>query len=130
MKVSRSALWVLGALVVLVAALWYTSRAVTPKEATREDVLAEARAGGYRILDTEELWEYYRQGAQDLEPEIRPVGEGGGASLNLGAPFLRRPLKSHLEGGGQGSQTAYNPSLKPPPPNPLQGQEMAGKSRP
>ena len=73
MKVSRSALLGLGALVVLVAALWYTSRAVTPKEATREDVLAEARDGGYRIIDTEELWEYCRQGAQDLLlVDVRP----------------------------------------------------------
>ena len=37
----------------VIAALWFTNRAVTPKEATWEDVLAEAKLGGYPIIKTE-----------------------------------------------------------------------------
>ena len=47
-------------------ALWYTSRAVTPKEATWEDVLAEGTSGGYRIITTAELAELYQQDADTL----------------------------------------------------------------
>ena len=47
-------------------ALWFTSRAVTPKQATWEDVLKEARQGGYQIIKTEELWEKYQKSPQEL----------------------------------------------------------------
>jgi predicted sulfurtransferase len=36
-------------------------RVVTPKEATWNDVLAEARLGNYRIISTDELWERYEK---------------------------------------------------------------------
>ncbi len=36
--------------VVTVTVLWLTNRAVTPKTATWEDVVAEARQGGYRLI--------------------------------------------------------------------------------
>jgi len=36
-------------------ALWLTNRSVTHKEATREDIQAEAKRGGYHIIHTEEL---------------------------------------------------------------------------
>jgi len=49
-----------------VAALWFTNRAVTPKETTREDVVAEAKGGGYRLIDTEELWARYQQGPGNI----------------------------------------------------------------
>ncbi len=44
------------AVVVTVGALWFTNRAVTPKEATWEDVQAEAKAGGYRLITTDEVY--------------------------------------------------------------------------
>ena len=40
--------------------LWYTNQPVILKEATWDDVLAEARAGGYRLISSEELWERYQ----------------------------------------------------------------------
>ncbi|MCU0587461.1 MAG: rhodanese-like domain-containing protein [Syntrophobacteraceae bacterium] len=54
------------AVLLTVGALWITNRAVTPREATWEDVLAEARAGGYRLITTEELAERYRGDAESL----------------------------------------------------------------
>jgi hypothetical protein len=47
-------------------ALWLTNRAVTPKEYTWNDVVAEARKGGYRLVTTDELWERYHKGSQEL----------------------------------------------------------------
>ncbi len=40
--------------------LWYTNRTVTPKDATWDDVVAEARAGGYRLIGTDELQARYQ----------------------------------------------------------------------
>jgi len=56
----------LVAVVITVGALWFTNRAVTPKEATWDDVLAEAKAGGYRVITTEELAERYQNDAKSL----------------------------------------------------------------
>lgn len=39
-------------LLVVSAALWATANAVAPKDPTWDDVLAEARSGGYRLIDT------------------------------------------------------------------------------
>ena len=52
---SRTTLAAVAAVLFTVTALWLTSRAVTPKEATWDDVLAEGRSGNYRIISTEEL---------------------------------------------------------------------------
>lgn len=53
---------ILAAVVVLsvVAALWFTNRAVTPRTPTWDDVVQEARDGGYRLLTTEELRALYQ----------------------------------------------------------------------
>ena len=48
------------AVMISVGALWYTNRTVAPKDATWEDVVAEARAGGYRLIRTDELQERYQ----------------------------------------------------------------------
>jgi len=47
------------ALLVVAAALWFTNRAVTPKTPTWDDVVQEARDGGYRLLTTRELQALY-----------------------------------------------------------------------
>lgn len=49
------------AVVVTAGALWFTDRAVTPKEATWEDVVAEAQAGGYRLISTQEVYARYQR---------------------------------------------------------------------
>ena len=54
------------AVVLVIGLLWFTNRAVTPKQATWEDVLQEAKLGGYRIIKTEELWDLYRKDPQNL----------------------------------------------------------------
>jgi hypothetical protein len=60
------ALLALAAVASTAVALWLTNRAVTPKEYTWNDVVAEARKGGYGLVTTDELWEHYRKGSQEL----------------------------------------------------------------
>jgi hypothetical protein len=57
----RSIIFAAAAVLITAGALWLTSRAVTPKDATWADVLAEAKAGGYRIMSTEDLSDLYRK---------------------------------------------------------------------
>ncbi len=59
MQGKKSFILALLVVVVTAGALWLTSRAVTPREATWDDVLAEAKAGGYRIMTTEDLSNLY-----------------------------------------------------------------------
>ncbi len=44
---------------ITVAFLWFTNRSVPPKEATFEDVVAEAANGGYQLINTESLKKLY-----------------------------------------------------------------------
>src|SRR4030066_395036 len=60
------ALLALAAVASTAVALWLANRANTPKEHTWNDVVAEARKGGYRLLTTDELWERYHKGSRDL----------------------------------------------------------------
>jgi hypothetical protein len=46
--------------------LWQVNRPVIPKEATWEDVKAEAQSGGYRLISTDELAARYRQDANKV----------------------------------------------------------------
>ena len=54
------------AVVLVIGLLWFTNRAVTPKQATWEDVLQEAKLGGYQIIQTEALWDLYQKDPQSL----------------------------------------------------------------
>jgi hypothetical protein len=54
------------AVLLTIGALWLTSRAVTPKQASWDDVLAEGKAGGYKIITTDELLEHYRKSPDSL----------------------------------------------------------------
>jgi hypothetical protein len=56
----------LVAVLLTIGALWFTNRAVTPKQATWDDVLAEGKAGGYKIITTDELSEHYQRDAKSL----------------------------------------------------------------
>jgi len=42
-----------------VGVLWFTNGAVTPREPTWNDVVAEATNGGYRLINTDELRQRY-----------------------------------------------------------------------
>ncbi len=54
------------AVLITAGALWYANRTVNPGQATWDDVLAEAKAGGYKIITTEELAQNFQRDAQSL----------------------------------------------------------------
>jgi 3-mercaptopyruvate sulfurtransferase SseA len=62
----KTALLAFVAVLLTVGALWVTNRAVTPKQATWDDVLAEASSGGYQVITTEELSDRYQKDASSL----------------------------------------------------------------
>ena len=66
MKCKNKTLFALVAVAITVSALWFTNRSVTPKEATWNDVVAEARQGGYQLISTNELWKRYTTKQQSL----------------------------------------------------------------
>lgn len=49
------------AVIITVTTVWYAQRPIIPKQATWDDVLAEAEAGGYQIITTEEIADRYRK---------------------------------------------------------------------
>ncbi len=46
--------------------LWFGHRTVIPKKATHDDVQAEAKQGGYRLISTEKLWKLFSRNATEL----------------------------------------------------------------
>ncbi len=56
----------LVAVLLTVGSLWLTNRVAPPRQAAWEDVLAEAKAGGYKIITTDELSERYRKEANSI----------------------------------------------------------------
>jgi hypothetical protein len=60
-------LWLpLLAIAITVGVLWFTNRAVTPREPTWEDVVVEAADGGYRLINTNELRQLYEKDPRSL----------------------------------------------------------------
>ena len=51
----------LFAVILVAGALWFTNRAVAPKQAAWDDVVVEADKGGYRLISTRDLWTLYRE---------------------------------------------------------------------
>jgi len=64
MQNKKTTFMALAAVILTVAALWFTNQAVTPPRATWDDVLVEAKTGGYKIIATEELAAHYRKDLQ------------------------------------------------------------------
>lgn len=59
--------WIaLLAIVLTVGSLWLTNRAVTPRQASWDDVLREAKDGNYQIITTDELARRYQEDADSL----------------------------------------------------------------
>jgi hypothetical protein len=61
MQRKGTTLLALVAVALTLGVLWHLQRPIIVKEATREDVKAEARSGGYHLITTEELAQRYRQ---------------------------------------------------------------------
>jgi hypothetical protein len=66
MKNAGKALLALTAIAITLGALWYTNRTVVPQKTTWNDVLQEARRGGYSIIATDELGQRYRANSENL----------------------------------------------------------------
>jgi 3-mercaptopyruvate sulfurtransferase SseA len=66
MQNSKATLAALVAVMITVGTLWFTNHAVTPKEATWEDVQTEAKSGGYLLISTEELAARYQKDSGSL----------------------------------------------------------------
>ncbi len=64
MQNKKSALIASLAVLITVGAMWFTKPGVTPMEATWDDVLAEAKAGGYGLITTSELFDRYEKDAK------------------------------------------------------------------
>jgi rhodanese-related sulfurtransferase len=54
------------AIAITVGALWFTNRAVTPREPSWEDVVVEAKEGGYRLINTDELKQRYEKDPRSI----------------------------------------------------------------
>ena len=54
------------AVLLTISALWFTNRAVAPRQATWDDVLAEGKNGNYKIITTDELASRYLNDAGSL----------------------------------------------------------------
>lgn len=61
MRKTTSILLAAVAVIITATAVWYAHRPIIPKQATWDDVLAEAEAGGYQIITTEALADLYRK---------------------------------------------------------------------
>ena len=106
MQGKKSILLAAVAVLLTAVAVWFAQRPVTPKQATWDDVLAEAKAGGYRIITTEELADRYRKDpetffwwtparngstapgtsrARSIFPWNRPGGRAGARRVHLKA---------------------------------------------
>jgi 3-mercaptopyruvate sulfurtransferase SseA len=66
MQRKGTTLLALAAAALTLGVLWHLQRPIIVPEATWEDVQAEARSGGYRLITTEELAQRYRQEAGKL----------------------------------------------------------------
>jgi hypothetical protein len=60
------ALLAILAIAFTIGVLWFDHRTESPKEATWQDVMAEAKQGGYRLIRVEELWERYSKDSQHI----------------------------------------------------------------
>ena len=59
MKNTQKILLAFLAVALTMATLWFANGVVTHKETTWDDVLTEAKKGGYRLISTDDLWKRY-----------------------------------------------------------------------
>ncbi len=66
MKIRTSISLALAAVLITIVSVWYAQRPIPPKQATWDDVMAEAKVGGYGIITTEALAERYEKQPSEL----------------------------------------------------------------
>jgi predicted sulfurtransferase len=62
----KTTLMAVAAMLIAVGFLCFTHRSVTPKKATHEDAIAEAKKGNYQLIDTKQLQEKHKQNPKGL----------------------------------------------------------------
>lgn len=75
MNKTNSILLALTAVLVTVFSVWFANRPATLEQPSWDDVLAEARSGGYSIITTDELADLYRQDSDLLLVDTRQEWE-------------------------------------------------------
>ncbi len=76
MKGASKVLIALAAVAITMGAIWHSNRVVPPKEATWDDVKAEARQGGYQLITTDELSRQYTAKPESPASRRYPPGMG------------------------------------------------------
>jgi len=66
MQKKVSILFTLLAILLAAGSVWYEQHPTAPAQATWEEVLQEADAGGYQLISTEELADQYSEDASSL----------------------------------------------------------------
>ena len=66
MKGTIRAVLAMVAVAITMGSLWYSNRVVPPKEATWDDVKAEAGQAGYQLITTDELFKRYSANSESL----------------------------------------------------------------
>jgi predicted sulfurtransferase len=102
MKKKISYFITLAVVFMTVIAVWYSHRTFEPKQASWEDVIAEAKAGGYKIITTEELRDRYQEEPSDLllidtrqEWEFRFAHIKGALNFPIAPTWWERLKKAH-----------------------------------
>ena len=93
------------AVVITAVTLWHNHLTVIPKDATWEDVVAEAEAGAYRLISTEDLQKRYQKNPDSMllvdtrqEWEYRSGHIKGAVNFPMEPTWLSRwQKKSDLE---------------------------------
>lgn len=129
---SRDVLAVIGVFLTI-AALWFTNRSVTPKEATWEDVLTEARRGGYQLIGTADLWARHSSNPESLllvdtrqECKYRTGHIRGALNFPMEPTWLSRWQKRaalSTFSGGRSSDSSPQPGLNQSDCEGSQGQQ-------
>jgi hypothetical protein len=62
MKRTQTTILAVLAAAITIFVIRCSNQPILPKETSWDDVLAEARAGGYRLINTAKLWQQYQSG--------------------------------------------------------------------
>ena len=91
MNAFKKILWPALAVLLTVAALAWTNRAVQPRQATWEDVTLEAKRGGYQLITTDELKTRVESGGDLLLVDTRQDWEYRSGAIRDAVNFPMEP---------------------------------------